>query len=87
VSILRSQLSSKNAEVETERLTRAQELESQAQEYRDKLKDLQKDLEHTRTQLEFKVRGMSLITAALLVRWVGCSYMFLWLNAREIYPI
>ncbi|XP_023709540.1 uncharacterized protein LOC111865601 isoform X2 [Cryptotermes secundus] len=54
VSILRSQLNSKNAEVEMERLMRAQELESQAQEQRDKLKELQKELEHTKTQLEFK---------------------------------
>jgi uncharacterized FlaG/YvyC family protein len=57
VSILRTQLNRKNAEVETERLTKAQEMESQAQEYRDKMKDLQKELEQMRTQLEFKVRG------------------------------
>jgi len=60
VSILRTQLNSKNAEVETERLTKAQEMESQAQEYRDKMKDLQKELEHMRTQLEFKVRDVFL---------------------------
>lgn len=59
VSILRSQLNSRNAEVEMERLMRAQELESQAQEQRDKLKELQKELEHTKTQLEFKVSIMS----------------------------
>jgi hypothetical protein len=44
-----------------ERLTRAQELESQAQEHRDKLKELQKELEYTKTQLEFKVSIMSLL--------------------------
>jgi hypothetical protein len=38
---------------------RAQELESQAQEHRDKLKEVQKELEHTKTQLEFKVSIMS----------------------------
>jgi hypothetical protein len=59
VSILRSQLNSKNVEVEMERLTRAQELETQAQEHRDKLKELQKELVHTKTQLEFKVSIMS----------------------------
>jgi uncharacterized FlaG/YvyC family protein len=58
VSILRTQLNSKNAEVETERLTRAREIETQAQEHRDKMKDLQKQLEQMRTQLEFKVRCM-----------------------------
>jgi phytoene/squalene synthetase len=58
VSILRSQLNSKNAEVEMERLTRAQVLESQAQEHREKLKELQRELEHTKTQLEFKVSIM-----------------------------
>jgi len=35
-------------------------MESQAQEYRDKMKDLQKELEHMRTQLEFKVRDVFL---------------------------
>jgi uncharacterized FlaG/YvyC family protein len=35
-------------------------MESQAQEYRDKMKDVQKELEHTRTQLEFKVRDVFL---------------------------
>jgi hypothetical protein len=61
VSILRSKLNSKNAEVEMERLTKAQGLECQAQEYRDKLKELQKELETTRTQLEFKVRGTHIL--------------------------
>jgi hypothetical protein len=68
VSILRSQLNNKNAEVEMERLTRAQGMESQAQEHRDKLKELQKELEHTRTQLEFKVRGMSLLIWSFMAR-------------------
>lgn len=35
-------------------------MESQAQEYRDKMKDLQKELEHMKTQLEFKVRDIFL---------------------------
>jgi len=35
-------------------------MESQGQEYRDKMKDLQKELEHMRTQLEFKVRDVFL---------------------------
>jgi hypothetical protein len=35
-------------------------MESQAQECRDKMKDLQKELEHMRTQLEFKVRDVFL---------------------------
>jgi len=35
-------------------------MESQAQEYRDKMKDLQKELENMRTQLEFKVRDIFL---------------------------
>ncbi|XP_021934432.1 uncharacterized protein LOC110836976 isoform X1 [Zootermopsis nevadensis] len=54
VSILRTQLNCKNAEVETERLTKAREIESQAQENRDRMKDLQKQLEQMKTQLEFK---------------------------------
>jgi hypothetical protein len=35
-------------------------MESQAQEHRDRMKDLQKDLEHMRTQLEFKAREVFL---------------------------
>jgi cupin superfamily acireductone dioxygenase involved in methionine salvage len=58
VSILRTQLNSKSAEIETERLTKAREIESQAQENRDKMKDVHKQLEQMRTQLEFKVRCM-----------------------------
>lgn len=60
MSILRTQLNRKTADVETERLTKAREIEAQAQEFRDKMKELQKELEHMRTQLEFKVRGMFL---------------------------
>jgi hypothetical protein len=56
VSILRTQLNNKNAEVETERLTKAREIESQAQENRERMKELQNELEQMRTQLEFKVR-------------------------------
>jgi hypothetical protein len=66
VSILRSKLNSKNAEVEMERLTKAQGMECQAQEYRDQLKELQRKLEHTRTQLEFKVTGTHILESMVL---------------------
>lgn len=68
MSILRTQLKSKNAEVEMERLTKAQEMESQAQEYRNKMKNVQKELEHMRTQLEFKVRCVFLSFKVLPIK-------------------
>ncbi|XP_069678675.1 uncharacterized protein [Periplaneta americana] len=54
ISILRTQLNNTKGEIETQRLTKTRELEVQAQDYKDKLKGVEKELEQTKTLLEFK---------------------------------